>query len=93
MEMNEEELQEERTLLHELEKRNIRAFMRLYSHYGEDLLIFAYSRLEDRKLAVKMVDEFFEDLWTAARFTEITPPIYKYLIYQMQSICEKIKNT
>jgi hypothetical protein len=93
MEMNEDELQEERTLLRDLEKRNIRAFMRLYSNYGEDLLIFAFSRLDDRTLAVKMVDEFFEDLWMAARFMEITPPIYKYLIYQMQSICEKIKNS
>jgi hypothetical protein len=93
MEMSEDELREERALLRDLEKRNIKAFMRLYSNYGEDLLIFAYSRLDDRKLAVKTVEEFFEDLWMAARFTHITPPIYKYLICQMQCICDKITNS
>ena len=58
----------------------------------EDLLIYVYSRLNDRKLAVKTVDEFFENLWQSAHFREIKPPIYKYLVYRMESICEKIMN-
>ena len=89
MEMDNEELSKEETLLSELEKRNIKAFMRLYKDYGEDLLIFAYSQLNDRRLAARTVDEFFEDLWAAVRFTEIKPPIYRYLLEQMRGICEQ----
>lgn len=89
--MDQNELQEERTLLSELEKRNIRAFMRLHRNYGEDLLIFVYGKLNDHAKAVKMVDEYFEELWTGCRFREITPPIYKYLVYQLESICEQNK--
>ena len=47
MEMDAEEFGEETALLNELQKRNIKAFMRLYKNYGEDLLIFAYSQLND----------------------------------------------
>lgn len=88
MEMSENEINAEKALLSELEKRNIRAFIRLYRNYGDDLLIFAYSHLNDRQLAVKMVDEYFEDLWSAARFVEIKPPLYKYLTEQMRGICQ-----
>lgn len=63
--------------------------MRLYKNYSEDLLIFAYSRLHDRRMAQKTVEEFFEDLWSMARFTEIDPPIYRYLLGQMRTICEQ----
>ena len=89
MEINDEELNQERTLLNDLEKRNIRAFMRLYRNYSEDLLIFAYSHLHDRRVAIKTVEEFFEDLWSMAKFTEINPPIYRYLVEQMRSIIEQ----
>ena len=88
MKMNDREFNEEKTLLSDLEKRNIRAFMRLYKDYNEDLLIFAYSHLHDRKAALKTVEEFFEDLWSAARFTEIDPPIYRYLLGQLRTVCE-----
>jgi DNA-directed RNA polymerase specialized sigma24 family protein len=89
MEMDNDAFSKEETLLSELERRNIRAFMRLYKNYGDDLLIYAYSQLNDRGLAVQTVDEFFEDLWAAVRFTEIKPPIYRYLMEQMRGICEK----
>jgi hypothetical protein len=89
MEMDAEEFSKEEILLTELEKRNIKAFMRLYKNYGEDLLIYAYSQLNDRRQAVRTVDEFFEDLWAAVRFKEIKPPIYRYLLEQMRGICEK----
>jgi len=87
--MDDDEFSKEETLLSELEKRNIKAFMRLYRDYGEDLLIFAYGHLNDRRLAVRTVDEFFADLWAVVQFTEIKPPIYKYLLEQLQGICEK----
>jgi hypothetical protein len=89
MEINDNELNEEKTLLNDLEKRNIRAFMRLYRNYSEDLLIFAYTQLHDRRVAIKTVEEFFEDLWSIAKFTEIDPPIYRFLVGQMRTICEQ----
>src|ERR1700754_1969953 len=92
MEMNENQLNEEKMLLNDLEKRNIRAFMRLYRNYNEDLLIFAYSHLHDRRVAIKTVEKFFEDLWSMAKFTEIDPPIYRYLVGQMRTIIEQSPN-
>jgi hypothetical protein len=89
MEINDNELNEEKMLLTDLEKRNIRAFMRLYRNYSEDLLIFAYSHLHDRRVAIKTVEEFFEDLWSMAKFTEIDPPIYRHLVRQMRTIIEQ----
>ncbi len=89
MNMNERELHDEQALLTELENRNIRAFMRLYRNYNEDLLIYAYSYLHDSKLAIKMVEEFFEDLWSGAKFTAIEPPIYRYLVQQIKTLCER----
>ena len=90
--MDDLEFENEQELLNALQRRNIKAFMRLYKNYGEDLLIFAYAHLQDRQLAIKAVDEFFEDLWAEARFTKISPPIYKYLVCQILTICEQ-KNT
>jgi hypothetical protein len=87
--MNERELNDEKTLLNDLEKRSIKAFMRLYKNYNEDLLIYAYSHLHDSKLAIKTVEEFFEDLWAGAKFTAIDPPIYRYLARQMRTLCER----
>ncbi len=87
--MDEKELNEERSLLSALERRNIKAFIRLYKNYSEDLLIFAYTHLNDKRLAIRTVDEFFEDLWLGARFTEINPPIYRYLLKQIRFVCEQ----
>jgi hypothetical protein len=89
MYMSDNELKQEKILLTALEKRNMKAFMQLYKCYGEDLLIFAYSQLQDAKLAIQTVDDFFERLWSDAKFTAINPPIYKFMVEQMQAICEK----
>lgn len=87
-----DESQEEKALLRDLEKKDINAIIRFYSNYREDLLIYVYGRLNDRKLAIKTVDEFLDELLRTARFKEIKPPIYKYLVYKMENICEKIMN-
>jgi DNA-directed RNA polymerase specialized sigma24 family protein len=86
--IHDNDLRQERMLLLALEKRNMKAFMELYKNYSEDLLIFAYSYLKDPKLAAKTVDEFFEDLWSTAKFSQVDPPIYKFLIEQIRAICE-----
>jgi DNA-directed RNA polymerase specialized sigma24 family protein len=87
--MKSNELQEERLLLSALEERKMKAFMRLYKYYGEDLLIFAYAHLQDPTLAIETVDAFFEKLWSEANFMEIHPPIYKFLLEQIREICEQ----
>ena len=89
MQLSDEEYQEEKRLLNELEARNVKAFMRLYKEYKDDLLIFAFAQLEDKQKAVETVEEFFEDLWAATRFTEISPPIYKYLLKQLRTLCNR----
>jgi len=84
-----DEYKEEQRLLHALEARNVKAFMQLYKEYRDHLVIFAYSQLNDREKAIQAVEEFFEDLWEAARFKEITPPIYKFLFEQLRGVCER----
>lgn len=80
-------LHEEQALLKALAKRDIKAFIQLYKDYGEDLLILAYSMLEDPKKAEQMVDNFFEDLWEKADFEHIELPLYRYLATEMRKAC------
>ena len=89
MHMKNNEWREERLLLGALEERNMKAFMQLYKNYGEDLVIFAYTRLRDPQVATKTVDDFFESLWLDANFTTINPPIYRFLVDQMKKICKQ----
>ena len=79
---------EERELLLALEKREVKAFLRLFKDYNDDLMIFAYSQLNNQKKAEETVQELFEELWTAGRFAEMNPPIYKFLVGELSRICE-----
>ena len=85
--MNPKDLYEEKALLQALGRRDIRAFMRLYKDYGEDILILAYSLLQDPRAAARTVDQFFEKLWEEANFETIEPPIYKYLTAEIRKAC------
>jgi hypothetical protein len=87
--MDPEEFHAEESLIGDLRKKNIRALMQLYISYADDLSIYAYTQLNNAGLAVRTVDKFFEDLWTSDRFSDITPPVYKYLLNQIQEICAK----
>jgi hypothetical protein len=89
--MNADNFIDENRLLIDLENRDIRAFIRLYKENRDDLVIFAFSQLNDHRKVSEAVDELFEDLWVSARFTAITPPIYKYLIEKMRVICDRRK--
>jgi hypothetical protein len=93
MNMNAEEVKQEKMLLTALENKCMKAFMELYKNYGEDLLIYAYSQLQDPRLAVQTVDEFFENLWSDAKCMKIKPPIYKSLLARMRVICEQKYNS
>ncbi|WP_188932604.1 hypothetical protein [Puia dinghuensis] len=79
---------EEQELLLALEKREVKAFLRLFKDYNDDLMIFAYSQLNNQKKAEETVQELFEELWSAGRFKEIKPPIYKFLVGELSRICE-----
>ena len=85
--MNPKDLYEEKALLKALERRDIKAFMQLYKDYGEDMLILAYSLLQDPRAAARTVDQFFEKLWEEANFEAIEPPIYKYLAAEIRKMC------
>ena len=87
--MNLKDLYEEKALLKALERREIRAFMKLYQDYGEDLLILAYMLLQNSRLAALTVDIFFEDLWQNGQFDKIRPPIYKYLVEEIRKMCSQ----
>ena len=86
--MNPKDLYEEKAFLQALGRRDIKAFIRLYKEYGEDVLILAYSILQDAQAAARMVDRFFEKLWEEADFASVNPPIYKYLAEEMRTMCE-----
>lgn len=91
--MDPKELHEERAFLQALQSRNVKAFIRLYKEYGEDILILAYSELEDPHAAAAMVDRFFEKLWDEADFEAIEPPIYKFLSEGIRRMCQEQSNT
>jgi len=87
--MNSNDLYEEKAFLQALERRDIKAFIKLYKEYGEDILILAYSVLQDAQAAAKMVDQFFEKLWEETNFENIDPPIYKFLAAEIRRMCEE----
>jgi hypothetical protein len=87
--MDPNDLAEERVLLQALQSRNVKAFIRLYKEYGEDMLILAYSELEDPRAAASMVDRFFEKLWDEADFGAIEPPLYKFLSEELRRMCHE----
>jgi hypothetical protein len=89
--MNPKDLYEERALLKALGRRDIKAFIRLYKDYGEDILILAYSLLQDSDEAARKVDQLFERLWEEADFEKVEPPIYRYLAEEMRKACSEGK--
>lgn len=80
---------EETRLLQDLEKRDVKAFIQLYKSNKDDLIIFAFSQLQDRSKVAEAIDELFEGLWVSGRFAEIEPPIYQYLLAQLREICQR----
>jgi hypothetical protein len=83
------DLAEETRLLEDLEKRDIKAFIQLYKINKDDLIIFAFSHLQDRTLVAEAIDELFERLWVSGQFAGIKPPIYQYLLAQLRDICQR----
>lgn len=82
-------LEEEKKLLEGLEKRDIKAFIQLYKNNKDDLVIFAFTQLQDRALVAEAIDELFERLWESGQFGVIKPPIYQYLLAQLREICQR----
>lgn len=63
--MKMEQLAEEAKLLEDLENRDIKAFIQLYKNNKDDVIIFAFSHLQDRAKVAEAVDELYEGLWVA----------------------------
>lgn len=82
-------LAEEIKLLELLKKRDIKAFIQLYKNNKDDLILFAFSQLEDRAKAAESIDELFEWLWAADRFGEMKPPVYQYLLERLREIIQR----
>lgn len=90
--MKENDIEAEKFLLSRLKSRDIKAFKRLYKEYSDDLLILAYSLLENATLAINAVDELFERLWMDAKFDYIDPPIHRFLSAELRKNCENRRN-
>ena len=88
MQLDPTETRVERKMISGLKKHYIVSLLQLYSIYHEDLLIFIYAKLQDRKLAIDMVDDFFADLWNGAWRLRLRPPLYKQLVQRITKICE-----
>lgn len=80
---------EETRLLQDLEKRDVKAFIQLYKSNKDDLIIFAFSQLQDRSKVAEAIDELFEGLWVSGRFAEIQPPIHLFLLARLREICQR----
>ncbi len=83
------DFEDELSLLEELQLKNIQAFARFYNEYSKDLLILAFTILEDAPLSTKKVDELFTRLWEENKFDIIKPPIHNYLYTELRKICNQ----
>ena len=90
--MKSTDLETEQALLMKLRNKDIKAFKLFYKEYSDDLLILAYSLLENASLAIRAVDELFEHLWMDAKFEAIDPPIHLYLYTELRKKCENKRN-
>ncbi|MES1216892.1 MAG: hypothetical protein ABUT20_15360 [Bacteroidota bacterium] len=79
---------DESILLEELKKKDVRAFAKLYNDYSGDLLVLAFSLLNDAPQAIQNVDELFINLWEGNKFENITPPIHNYLYNEIRKVCK-----
>jgi len=86
--MDEYELNEEQNLLKALARKDVKAFAKLYNDYKDDLVIFAFCRVQDIQTATLIVDKVFERLWFEAKFHQVTPPIYQYLLAEVRKSCQ-----
>jgi hypothetical protein len=82
-------LAEEIKLLEGLKKRDVKAFIQLYKNNKDDLILFAFSQLEDRAKAAEAIDELFEYLWAADLFGEMRPPVYQSLLERLRVIIHR----
>lgn len=80
----------EKALLESLERREIKALIRLYKDYGDDLLIHSHTHVQDPQLAVEVVETLLDNLWESANFEEIAPPIHKFLEKELRKLCERL---
>jgi len=80
-------LLEETRLLEKLNQKDFLSFERLYNNYSEDLLIFAYTILEDAPLSLQKVDDLFEGLREGSQFEKVRPPIYAFLCAELRKYC------
>ena len=87
--MQANDIEAEKVLLNKLKSRDIRAFKCFYKEYSDDLLILAYSLLENATLAIAAVDELFERLWIDAKFEYIDPPIHRFLTAELRKNLKK----
>lgn len=85
--MESNDYEKERELLRQLANKEIRAFRQFYKEYSEDLLIFAYTLLDNNVMAISVVEELFERLWVESRWDRIEPPIHAYLFGELQKTC------
>ena len=83
------DLETEKALLDKLRSRDIKAFKLFYKEYSDDLLIVAFSLLENASLAIRAVDELFERLWMEANFEYIDPPIHRFLYAELRKKLRK----
>ena len=90
--MKTNDLETEQQLLNKLKSRDIQAFKQFYKEYSDDLLILAFSLLDNASLAIRTVDELFERLWVDAKFDSIDPPIHKFLYAELKKNCRNKRN-
>ncbi len=76
----------EKSLLERLKKKEIQAFTQLYREYAGNLLILAYTLLNAGNVAVQVVDELFETLWTDDRFNDHSLPLHHFLNNELKKL-------
>ena len=90
--MENNDFADELVLLEGLKNKNIKAFAKLYKEYSEDLLLLAFTLVNDPLLSNRAVDNLFIALWEKKVFDDITPPLHHFLYSELRKCCKKINH-
>ena len=78
-------LNEEKTLLHELQKGDESAFRQIYNQYYGVLYLHAYNKLRDRETAKDIVHDLFAGIWQKRESLTITGKLSSYLYVSVRN--------
>jgi DNA-directed RNA polymerase specialized sigma24 family protein len=81
-------MEEESIIISRLRRRDLDALTRLVYELGEDLVILAFTKVNDPQRAEDIICNVFLTLWMESKTQNLQPPIRPYLFKLVEQECE-----